>query len=326
MLDQFGRRITYLRISVIDKCNLRCLYCMPHGLVNKMKLSELLTNDELVELATMFAELGITKIRLTGGEPLLRPELVEMVARLARIPGITQLAMSTNGVLLKHHARALKDAGLQRVNVSLDTLSREKFTKITGMDQWQTVLEGIREAKAAGLQPVKINTVLMKGINNEEILPLVAFAIEQELELRFIEWMPTNPLVDLEREGKFLSNEMARSAIEERYQLIPDDPDPHSPARSFRIDGTRARVGFINPLSNVFCAMCNRVRLKVNGRIKTCLHGKEELDLKMMLQTGVPRDEVKQRIATAVFLRPEQHFLTRPEVAHQDFVMTEVGG
>ena len=326
MIDQFGRRITYLRISVIDKCNLRCLYCMPNGYVSQNRISELLTNEELVELSTTFAELGITKIRLTGGEPLLRPGLVDLVGRLSRIPGITRLAMSTNGVLLARHARALKGAGLSRVNVSLDTLSPERFARITGMDQWQTVVDGILEAKAAGLQPVKINTVLMKGVNDDEILPLVACAIEQQLELRFIEWMPTNPLVDREREGKFLSNEVARALIERHYRLIPDDPDPHSPARSFAIDGTGARVGFINPLSNVFCAMCNRVRLKANGRIKTCLHGKEELDLKAMLRLGVPREVIKQQIAETVFLRPEQHFLTRPEVAHQDFVMTQVGG
>lgn len=326
MLDQLGRRITYLRIWVIDRCNLRCIYCMPQGWVNKTRLSEFLTNDELVELAAMFAKLGITKIRLTGGEPLLRPELVELVARLAQISGIRVLAMSTNGILLKRHARALKEAGLHRVNVSLDTLSREKFAAITGMDQWQTVVEGIAEAKAVGLKPVKINTVLMKGVNDDEILALVAFAIEQALALRFIEWMPTHPLVDLEREGKFLSNEVARATIEERYRLIPDDPDPHSPAKSFLIEGTGASVGFINPLSNFFCAMCNRVRLKVNGRIKTCLHGKEELDLKTLLRGGVPRGEIERQIAERVFFRPEQHFLNHPEVQHQDFVMTQVGG
>ncbi|MBI3324524.1 MAG: GTP 3',8-cyclase MoaA [Candidatus Omnitrophica bacterium] len=326
MIDQFARRITYLRISVIDKCNLRCLYCMPNGWVNKTRASELLTNDELVELATIFAELGITKIRLTGGEPLLRPGLMEMVGRLATIPGITQLAMSTNGVLLSRHARALKNAGLQRINVSLDTLSREKFATITAMDQWQAVVDGIVEAKAVGLKPVKVNTVLMKGVNDDEILALVRFAVEQELELRFIEWMPTNPFVDHERESKFFSNDAARVLIAGAHRLIPDDPDPHAPARSFLIDGTGARVGFINPLSNVFCAMCNRVRLKANGRIKTCLHGREELDLKAMLRAGVAREEIKRQIATAVFLRPEQHFLNRPEVAHQDFVMTSVGG
>jgi len=326
MLDQFGRRITYLRISVIDKCNLRCAYCMPRGVVNTARLAELLTNDELVELAAIFAELGVTKIRLTGGEPLLRPGLAEMVRRLSQLAGITQVAMSTNGVLLKRHAHALKEAGLQRVNVSLDTLSRERFAQITGMDQWQTVIDGIVEAKRVGLEPVKVNTVLMKGVNDDEILALVGFAIEQELELRFIEWMPTNPLVDAGREGKFFSNEVASARIRQHHRLIPDDPDPSAPARSFRVDGTRARVGFINPLSNLFCAMCNRVRLKANGRIKTCLHGYEELDLKTLLRAGVPREEISRQIATAVFLRPEQHFLNQPDVAHRSFVMTHVGG
>jgi cyclic pyranopterin phosphate synthase len=326
MLDQFGRRITYLRISVIDKCNLRCLYCMPKGWVNRNRLDQLLTNDELVTLATIFAELGIRKIRLTGGEPLLRPGFVELVERLSQIPGIEQLALSTNGVLLQRSAGVLKAVGLQRINISLDTLSREKFARITGMDQWDEVVAGILEAKAVGLEPVKLNTVLMKGVNDDEIVDLVDFAIRHELQVRLIEWMPTNPLVNLEREDQFLSNDIAQARIEARYQLVPDDADPHSPARSFRIVGTNARVGFINPLSNLFCAQCNRVRLKANGRIKTCLHGREELDLKAMLREGVPHEAIKRQIAAAVFLRPEQHFLNRPEVAHHDFVMTQVGG
>jgi len=326
MIDQFGRTITYLRISVIDACNLHCLYCRPRGWVNTTRLGTLLTNDELFELAGIFAELGVTKIRLTGGEPLLRPGIVELVERLTAIPGLHTVALSTNGVLLKRHASALKQAGLQRVNVSLDTLSREKFAAITGMDQWRTVVDGILEAKAVGLDPVKVNTVLMKDVNDDEILALVRFAIEQELELRFIEWMPTNPLVDREREDKFFSNEAAKAQIERRYRLISDDPDPHAPAKSYVIDGTRARIGFINPLSSFFCAMCNRVRLKANGRIKTCLHGKEELDLKTMLRTGAAREAIKRVIAETVFLRPEQHFLNQADVAHQEFVMTQVGG
>lgn len=318
--------MTYLRISVIDRCNLRCLYCMPNGWVHPSRLNDLLSNDEFLKLAAIFAELGVTKIRLTGGEPLLRPGLVELVAGLARIPGVETVAMSTNGVLLKSHAGALKRAGLKRVNISLDTLSRERFLKITGIDRWQAVVEGILEAQAIGLHPVKVNTVLMKGTNDDEILDLVDFAIAHHLELRFIEWMPTNPQVDLEREGKFLSNEFAQAQIEQHYRLIPDNPDPHSPARSFRIQGTLSRIGFISPLSNYFCAMCNRVRLKANGRIKTCLHGLEELDLKGMLRTGVPREAIKRQIAETVFRRPEQHFLNRPEVIHPDFVMTQVGG
>ena len=326
MIDQFGRRITYLRISVIDKCNLRCLYCVPRGWTNTNRLADLLTNDELLTLAEIFAELGIRKIRLTGGEPLLRPGVVELVARLAELPGIEQVAMSTNGVLLARWASRLKRAGLRRLNVSLDTLSRETFALVTGQDQWGDVIAGIRAAQAEGFEALKVNAVLMKGVNDEEILPLVEFAIAHQLELRFIEWMPTNPFTDAERDDRFLSNEVAQAAIEQRYRLIADDPDPHSPARSFRIEGAAARVGFINPLSNYFCAKCNRIRLKVNGRIKTCLHGKEELDLKAMLRAGAPREAIAREIATTVFLRPEQHFLNRAEVAHRDFVMTEVGG
>ena len=326
MIDQFGRTITYLRISVIDQCNLHCLYCRPQGLINKTRLGELLTNDELVELAEIFAELGITKIRLTGGEPLLRPGVVELLERLAAVPRIQTLALSTNGVLLKRHAAALKQAGLQRINISLDTLSREKFSRITGQDQWQQVIDGIHEASRVGFEAVKINTVLMKGINDDEILALVRFAVDEALELRFIEWMPTNPFVDQKRRERFLSNDVVRALIEQHYDLVADDLDVHSPAKRFLIRGTAARVGFINPLSNYFCAQCNRVRLKVNGRIKTCLHGKEELDLKTMLRTGVAHDVIKAQIAEAVFLRPEQHFLNQPAVPHHDFVMTQVGG
>ncbi len=326
MQDQFGRMITYLRISVIDKCNLRCVYCMPNGLTTRSRFLELLTNEELLTLGRIFADLGIQKIRLTGGEPLLRPGLVGLIRQLAEIPGIRQLALSTNGVLLKRHAQDLKRAGLDRINISLDTLSAERFVRITGMDQWQAVIDGIFAAKEADLSPVKLNTVIMNGVNDDEILSLVDFAIAQALEIRFIEWMPTNPLVNTERDHRFFSNAITQARIEERHHLIADDPDPASPARSFRIQGTNARVGFINPLSNYFCARCNRIRLKVNGCIKTCLHGREELDLKALLRNGTPHEIIARQIATAVFLRPEQHFLNRPEIAHNDFVMTHVGG
>ena len=326
MIDQFGRRITYLRISVIDKCNLRCTYCMPKGFISRQRMDELLTNDELARLAEIFVELGIRKIRLTGGEPLLRPGLLDIVRRLAQLPQLEQLALSTNGVLLRRHAETLKRAGMQRVNVSLDTLSAERFARITGMDCWETVIDGILEAKAAGLAPVKVNMVLMRGVNDDEVLRMVEFAVDHELELRLIEWMPTTAGIDAEREDRFYSNDEARAEIERAYRLIPDGPDDSAPARMFRIEGAHSRVGFISPLSNLFCSRCNRVRLKANGRIKTCLHGREELDLRAMLRDGAAREAIKSVISTAVFLRPEQHFLNRGDVAHQDFVMTQVGG
>jgi len=326
MIDQFGRRITYLRISVIDKCNLRCTYCMPRGFRSRDRMSELLTNDELLTLARIFVRLGVRKIRLTGGEPLLRPGLIGLVGRLAELPGVSQLAASSNGVLLRRHASALKSAGLHRVNVSLDTLRRERFAAITGMDCWQEVVDGILEAQAVGLTPVKVNMVLMNGINDDEILPMVDFAAAHGLELRMIEWMPTSGAVDEQRVDRFFSNEEAQARVARSYRLIPDDIDPHAPARRFRLAGTAARVGFISPLSRLFCAMCNRVRLKANGRIKTCLHGREELDLRRMLREGERVEAIESAIRTAVFLRPEEHFLNRADVAHNDFVMTQMGG
>jgi cyclic pyranopterin phosphate synthase len=328
MLDQFGRRITYLRISVIDKCNLQCTYCMPKGLTNHNRLSTLLSNTELVILAELFIQLGIRKIRLTGGEPLLRPGLVHIVEHLARLPELAELAVSTNGVLLRRYAAALKHAGLTRVNISLDTLVPQRFAAITGMDCWNEVVAGILEAQAVGLGPVKVNTVLMKGVNDDEVLRLVDFAVVHGLELRFIEWMPTNPLVDDQREDRFVSNVGVRAQIEQHWQLIADAAgDGPAPATTFRIAGTQARVGFISPLSNIFCARCNRIRLKANGRIKTCLHGREELDLKAMLRQAVPLEAIKAAISAAVFSRPEEHFLNHPESgAHRAFVMTQIGG
>ena len=326
MIDQFGRHINYLRISVIDKCNLRCTYCMPNGLISRQRMQELLTNDELLTLAGVFVELGVRKIRLTGGEPLLRPGVVDVVRRMSRLPGLLELALSTNGVLLERNAAALKAAGLNRVNVSLDTLRAERFAAITGIDCWQTVVGGILEAKAAGLTPVKVNMVLMNGVNDDEILDMVGFAAAHNLELRFIEWMPTTSAVDAARQNRFFSTEEAQARIERFYTLVPEELDAQAPARRFRILGTGASVGFISPLSNIFCARCNRVRLKANGRIKTCLHGREELDLKAMLRSNTDIEAIKSAISTAVFLRPEEHFLTREAVPHNDFVMTQLGG
>ncbi|PIQ83607.1 MAG: GTP 3',8-cyclase MoaA [Candidatus Omnitrophica bacterium CG11_big_fil_rev_8_21_14_0_20_63_9] len=326
MLDQFGRQITYLRISVVDKCNLRCMYCMPRGFISRQRMDQLLTNDELVTLSGIFVGLGVRKIRLTGGEPLLRPGLPDVVRRLAAMPGVEQLALSTNGVLLQRHAEALKRAGLDRVNVSLDTLVSERFAAITGTDCWRTVVDGLLEARRVGLTPVKVNMVLMKGINDDEIVPMVEFAATHRLEVRFIEWMPTTTVVDGPRVDRFFSNEQAREAIERAYRLVPEDLDPHAPARRFRVEGTEACVGFISPLSRFFCGMCNRVRLKANGRIKTCLHGAEELDLKTMLREGASVEAIEAIVRRTVFLRPEEHFLNRQDVAHHDFVMTQLGG
>lgn len=326
MKDKFGRELTYLRVSLIDRCNLRCLYCMPNGALNSFKEDELLTMDEIAEVVSIFSEMGIWKVRLTGGEPLLRKGVPSLVQKIKSFPGIREVVMTTNGVLLEAFAEELKSAGLDRINISIDTLDRENFKRITGLDKMNDVLAGIEAARRAGIGPIKLNTVLMKGFNDHEIMDLVEFAIRGSMHIRFIEWMPTAAEIHKVRENRFLSVDFPKHLIQEKYGFIPDESEPHAPARTFGIRGTQTKVGFISPLSNAFCPMCNRLRLKANGMMKTCLHGKEDLDLKSLLREGIPREAIKRRIADVVFDRPEEHFLNQPGVVHNDFVMTAVGG
>ena len=299
---------------------------MPKGNAGAFAESELLTLDEIAGLVSVFAGLGIRKVRLTGGEPLLRKGVPNLVRRLKAVPGIAEVVLTTNGLLLARHAQELKDAGLDRVNVSLDTLDRENFTRITGADKFHEVLAGLEAARRAGLAPVKMNVVLMKGVNDGEIPALVRFAVERDFEIRFIEWMPTLNEIGSIRESRFLPVEAARKIIEAEYTLRPDDSNPHAPARTFFLRGTRSKAGFISPLSNAFCSSCNRLRLKANGKMKTCLHGEEDLDLGALVRRGATADEIRQAILPVVFNRPEEHFLNNPAVAHKDFLMTAVGG
>jgi cyclic pyranopterin phosphate synthase len=326
MRDKYGRELTYLRVSLIDRCNLRCFYCMPRGPLSPFSESALLTDDEIVEIVSIFAELGIWKVRLTGGEPLLRKDVTTLVRRLKRVQGVRELVMTSNGLLLKRFASELKASGLDRINVSLDTLDRANFERITGLDRFREVLEGIEAAVAAKLTPLKINAVLMKGANDHEILDLVRFAVGRDFHMRFIEWMPTAGEIYSVRNDRYLSAEIAKAMIEAKYRLIKDGTNLYAPAKSFQIEGTASTVGFISPLSNAFCKQCNRLRLKANGMMKTCLHGKEDLDVKALLRQGLPREEIKNRIREVVFDRPEEHFLNNAAVAHNDFVMTAVGG
>lgn len=326
MIDKFGRRLTYLRVSLIDRCNLRCLYCMPHGLLDPFKEDELLTMDEVAETVGIFAELGISKVRLTGGEPLLRKGVPVLIARLKATPGIHEVVMTTNGILLAPFAGKLKQAGLDRLNISLDTLDRENFKRISVMDKLPEVLAGIDAALANDLGRIKLNMVLMKGINDHEVPAMVRFAVERGMDLRFIEWMPTAAGINTIREDKFLSTETVRQNLESEFCLVRKEVDPHAPARTYQIIGTESTIGFISPLSNAFCAMCNRLRLKANGMMKTCLHGKEDLDVRGLLRARVPRQEIRRKIEETVFDRPKEHFLNDPTVKHEDFVMTAVGG
>ena len=326
MIDQFGRELTYLRISVVDRCNLKCLYCMPAHGAGFEAMNNLLSYGEIAELTQYFSELGIRKVRLTGGEPLVRRNVSELIFKIREIPEISEMALSTNGVFLKQQARSLKQAGLDRINISLDTLNRHRFQEIAKQDRLQDVLDGIDEALRCGFKQLKLNAVLLKGINEDEILDLVSFAVEMGVEIRFIELMQTNGLVQLDPMERFMTTEEAQIRVEEVYDLIPTDTYFSSPARMYQIKGTESKVGFISPLSNQFCSRCNRLRLKANGMLKTCLHGKEDLDLKELLRAQTPKEVIKRKIQEVVWVRPEEHFLNKSEVKHQDFQMSHVGG
>ena len=326
MIDRLNRELSYLRISAVDRCNLRCVYCMPSRGAGFDPWGELLTYDEIAALTQYFAELGIRKVRLTGGEPLVRPRIEELIFKIREIPQIIELALSTNGVLLKEKAQSLKKAGLDRVNISLDTLKADRFQAIAKVDKLHEVIDGIDEALHCRLRPLKINTVLMKGINDDEMIDLVHFAIGRSIEIRFIELMPTNDFVQIDPKEMFFSTREAKTMIEQEFKLVASDAYFSSPAEIFSIEGTSAKVGFISPLSNVFCSRCNRLRLKANGALKTCLHGKEDLDLKSLLRSGTSGAEIKKRIQEVVYIRPEQHFLNEIQVRHNDFQMSHVGG
>jgi GTP 3',8-cyclase len=326
MKDRFGRELNYLRVSVVDRCNLRCLYCMPSTGAGFEAWQDILSYEEIETLVRIFAEMGIEKVRLTGGEPLVRKDIEFLVTKIRSIPQIKEIALTTNGIFLKEKAKDLKRAGLDRVNISLDTLQCDRFMQIARRDRLAQVLEGIEEAQSQGFYPIKINTVLMKGINEDEILDLVRFAIHKAIEIRFIEMMPTHDSIGFDSKTHFFSSENAKAMIEKEYQLIPSDTYFSSPARVYSIEGTASRVGFISPLSCQFCSRCNRLRLKANGALKTCLHGKEDLDLKALLRSGASKEKIQRRIDEVVYDRPEQHFLNETSIPHQDFQMSHVGG
>ena len=325
MIDQFARRITYLRLSVIDRCNLACVYCMPKGGLLSAGSADQLTIEEIERLARIFASLGIRKVRLTGGEPTLRRGIEEIVARIKNISGIREIVMTTNGIVLSRIAQTLRTAGLDRVNISLDTLDRAKFRRIAGPDRLADVLESVDKALEAGLRPVKLNTVVMRGINDEEVVDLLRFAVAKEISIRFIEVMPTHQSVFTARERLVPSQEV-KEKIEQHYELENAPAYAGSPSRDFWVMGTRTMVGFISPLSNFFCAQCNRIRLKANGGLKTCLHGEESVNLRKLLREGSTDGEVAEVISRTVYHRAAEHFLNNDFVPHKDFFMSQVGG
>ena len=310
LVDAFGRKIDYLRISITDHCNLKCYYCTPFSGRSHLERSEILTYEEMLNVARAAAASGITKIRITGGEPLVRNGVVEFCRMLSEIDGLNSLALTTNGIYLEEMAEPLFKAGISRINISLDTLKPERFEKITGYDWLPRVLAGIERAKQIGMQPIKINTVVMRGINDDEIEDLAGLTMDKPYHVRFIELMPTDSSAYGDYETLYMPVEEIMKKISgiEKAQIGPAT-DSYGPARLCKLPGAAGKVGFIAPISWHFCGACNRLRLTADGKIKTCLFSREEIDIKTPLRGGANQNEIINIIRRAVAKKPRGHHL-----------------
>lgn len=324
MKDQFGREIRDLRVSLTDRCNLRCVYCMPEMMQFK-PTGELLSDDEILLVLRVAAELGVRKVRLTGGEPTVRHGLVDLVRRIAAINGISDIAMTTNGVMLGRLAQPLADAGLGRVNVSLDTLDSEQFHRITRWGRLDDVLAGLDAAEHAGLSPIKINAVVVRGFNDAAAPDLARLTIERGWHVRFIEMMPFGTVAGFQTSA-YVSSEETMGRIQAALgPLRPLDTSGYDPARTYRLDGAHGTLGFISSVSQPFCAQCGRLRLTAEGRLRLCLLRDDEVDLRAPIRAGASYDELKAQFAAAAFKKPWGHGLAR-KVIPRARIMSQIGG
>ncbi len=325
-LDNFNRPISYLRISVTDRCNLRCVYCMPLEGVPCRSHDEILRYEEIELIVRAAASLGISKVRLTGGEPLVRLGFVELVRMLARIPGIDDLAMTTNGTLLARYAAELAQAGLRRVNVSLDTLQPERFRQITRRGDLATVFEGIAAAREADLVPLKVNTVVVRGLNDDEVVDFARLTLEDDWHVRFIELMPLGTNTSWADSGYVSVGEMRRWIEDALGELVPAKVRfGNGPARYYRLSSAIGTIGFISPISEHFCYQCNRLRLTADGRLRPCLLSDYEMDLRTPLRQGASLTEVRELLIRSIGAKPERHHLDE-SIAPRERAMSEIGG
>ena len=310
LVDRYERKIDYLRISITDHCNLKCYYCTPFSGRSHLERAEILTYEEMLKVARAAAAVGITKIRITGGEPLVRKGVVDFCRMLTGIDGLKSLALTTNGIYLAEMAEPLFKAGVRRINISLDTLRPERFEKITGYDWLPRVLAGIRRAEDVGMHPVKINAVVMRGINDDEIEELAALTLAKPYHVRFIELMPTNSSAYGDYETLFVPVEEFMKKIHgiDRVQIEPAT-DSYGPARLCKLAGAVGKVGFIAPISWHFCDSCNRLRMTADGKIKTCLFSQEEIDIKTALRTGATQNDIIDIFRQSVAEKPSGHHL-----------------
>lgn len=315
LIDSFGRTINYVRLSVTDRCDLRCVYCMAEDMTF-LPRAEVLSIEELATLGETFVGLGVTKLRITGGEPLVRRGTIDLLERLGQLPGLKELCLTTNGTHLPQYAQAIKDAGVDRINISLDSLNPERFRQLTRFGDINQVLNGIKAAQAAGFKRIKLNCVALKHYNADEVPALVQFALDEGLDISFIEEMPLGRIDEHGRAAEFVSSSELRSAINKQHSLQPlfekretgkGDSDA-GPARYWKASGYDSRIGFISPHSNNFCSSCNRVRVTATGRLLLCLGQENSVDLREALRASEnPHTEVRTRIINAMQHKPEKH-------------------
>jgi cyclic pyranopterin phosphate synthase len=325
-LDPHNRRITYLRVSVTDRCDLRCIYCQPVQNLELLNHSDILSYEEIIKIIRAGTELGIRKVRLTGGEPLIRRNFLHLVRSVCRLPELEDVSISTNGVHLKGMAKEIFDAGVHRLNVSLDTLDRLKYLQITKRDHFDDVWEGLQEAESVGFSPIKINVVPMRGMNDNEVLQFAELSIRKPYHVRFIEYMPiTNDT--LWRSDQYVPSDEIRSKIEVIGPLQEvEQATLGGPAKRYRFESAKGEIGFISPLSQHFCASCNRLRLTADGKLRPCLLAGIEVDVKAPLRNGCSDGDLKQLFKEAIAKKPKRHHAGTREVRESCRPMSAIGG
>ncbi len=327
LIDSFGRIHDNLRISVTDRCNIRCFYCMPADDVQFMNREELLTFEEIEQFVRVVVKLGVKKIRLTGGEPLVRRDLHRLVGKLKAIPEIRDIGLTTNGILLAEQARALYDAGLRRINVSLDALDPVKFKQITRRDGYEKVLDGIRAAQDAGFDPVKVNAVSIRGMTEDEIVPFGHFARKTGVEIRFIEFMPLDADNAWEREKVLFAHEIIEKLSSEIMPLVAcGQRDSSAPASQFVFEDGIGQIGFIASVSQPFCASCNRFRLTADGKLRNCLFSLVETDIKTLIRGSASDDDIADAVANSIADKKEGHEINTARFIQPDRPMYSIGG
>ncbi len=324
MRDSFGRSIHYLRISLTDRCNFRCVYCMPADMVFQNK-SYLLQDDELLRLVRIATTVGFDRVRLTGGEPTVRPNLVNLVAGIAAMPGIREIAMTTNAMRLEKLAEPLARVGLKRVNISIDTLDAERFHKITRFGKLEQVWRGILAAERAGLNPIKLNAVIVRGYNEDDIVDLAKLTLDHDWDMRFIEMMPVGSISDFQIDSVVPVAEMKLRIESALGPLETLDWDGHNPSRPYRLPGGAGTIGFISSVTQPFCAGCDRMRLSADGHLRLCLLRDDEVDLLTPLRAGASDEELRELMAGGVTNKPWGHGLAEHVVA-ESRVMSQIGG